>query len=375
MSRRVLTFGFPHGRKFLTGGWSRQRQSFYGRDLSLDSVAPNEARDHYVIGIDAGGTNTRCALATLDGTVVGTGSGPGANPNSGGDPENALYTALDEATRGVDRSKVAAGVFGIAGAGAAGRPLLLSASRKAWGELGMKGEPEVFTDIAINFASGTAASCGIVVFAGTGAGAAVVSDGEILRRADGYGYLLGDEGSAVWIGRCGAKAALSAMDGRGAPTVLAEEVPRALLGSEVLADLMPRRLAMAGRGLPPAGPRPYSPLLTQAIVKEVYGRPPASIGRLGPVVSRAAEAGDEVAMKIVEEAADWLLMDVDAVRPALPEPDAATAPVVMAGSVLGRGPVARLVGEGLRERFGVEPQQAGDGAAGAARMAIRRLAG
>ena len=329
-----------------------------------------------MIGIDAGGTNTRCALATLDGTVIGTGTGPGANPNSGGDPETALHTALSEATEGVDRSGVAAGVFGIAGAGAAGRPLLLSASRKAWRALGMKGEPEVFTDIAINFASGTDASRGIVVFAGTGAGAAVIQDGEIVRRADGYGYLLGDEGSAVWIGRCGAKAALSAMDGRGAPTVLAETIPRALLGSEVLADLMPRRLVLAGSGQEPVPEpsRPYSPLLSQAIVKEVYGRPPAAIGRLGPVVSEAAEAGDEVALKIVEEAADWLLMDVDAVRPALPEPDAPAAPVVMAGSVLSRGPVARLVREGLRERFGDDPSPAGDGAAGAARMAVRRLA-
>lgn len=372
MSRRLLTFGFPHGRKFLTTSLSRQRQSSYGRGPAADSVALNGTSAPYVIGIDAGGTHTRCALTTPDGTVVGTGTGPGANPNSGGDPQAALYTALREATAGVDRSRVAGGVFGIAGAGAAGRPLLLEASRKAWRKLGMRGEPEVFTDIAINFASGTDDSCGIVVFAGTGAGAAVIQDGEILRRADGYGYLLGDEGSAVWIGKRGAKAALSAMDGRGAPTVLAETIPRALLGSEVLADLMPRRLVLAGSGRP-AGvpePRPYSPLLSQAIVKEVYGRPPAAIGRLGPVVSEAAEAGDEVAMKIVEEAADWLLMDVDAVRPSLPD---AAAPVVMAGSVLGEGPVARLVGAGLRERFGTEPRRAGDGATGAARMAARRL--
>jgi glucosamine kinase len=199
------------------------------------------------------------------------------------------------------------------------------------------------------------------------------------RGADGYGYLLGDEGSAVWIGRSGARAALSAMDGRGAPTVLTEMIPRALLGSEVLADLMPRALVMAGsgQGAPPGPGVPdaqYSPLLTQAIVKEVYGRPPASIGRLGPVVSEAAEAGDEVAMKIVEEAAAWLLMDVDAVRSVLPDgPE--SHPVVMAGSVLSKGPVARLVRAGLLERFGDEPSMAGDGAVGAARMAARRLVG
>ncbi|WP_460368822.1 N-acetylglucosamine kinase [Actinocorallia lasiicapitis] len=326
----------------------------------------------YVIGIDAGGTHTRCALATLDGTVVGAGQGPGANPNSGGDPETALFTALREATDGIDPSAVIGGVFGIAGAGAAGRPVLVSASQKAWSSLGMQGEPEVFTDIAINFASGTPATTGIVVFAGTGAGAAVIRDGEIVRRADGYGYLLGDEGSAVWIGRQGVKAARSEMDGRGAPTILSDLVPRALLGQAAMAELSPRprlQLVSAGpaRHFPPSSPS----LLPQAILKEVYGKPPAALGRIGPVVSAAAETGDPVACRIVQEAADWLLMDVDAVRPALDDPH---APVVLAGSVLSNGPVADLVRSGLQSRFSTPPTPAGDGAAGAARMAIRRLA-
>ncbi|GAA3232190.1 N-acetylglucosamine kinase [Actinocorallia longicatena] len=336
----------------------------------MDLVSPNTdslSDAAYVIGIDAGGTHTRCALATLDGTVVGAGKGPGANPNSGGDPETALFTALREATDGIDPTCVIGGVFGIAGAGAAGRPTLVSASQKAWSALGMSGEPEVFTDIAINFASGTPAATGIVVFAGTGAGAAVIQDGEIIRRADGYGYLLGDEGSAVWIGREGVKAALSAMDGRGTPTILSDLVPRALLGAAVMAELSPRHLVLAGSGHDlPVGPS----LLPQAILKEVYGKPPATLGRIGPVVSAAAETGDPVATRIVQEAADWLLMDVDAVRPALTDP---CAPVVLAGSVLTGGPVAEIVRTGLEARFGTAPALAGDGAAGAARMAIRRL--
>lgn len=338
----------------------------------VDLVRPNAESGPFVVGVDAGGTHTRCALATLDGTVIGAGSGPGANPNSGGDPETALLTALREATLGIDPSAVLGGVFGIAGAGAAGRPMLVSASQKAWSALGMTGEPEVFTDIAINFASGTAASSGIVVFAGTGAGAAVIRDGEIVRRADGYGYLLGDEGSAVWIGRQGVKAALAAMDGRGTPTILADLVPRALLGTAAMAERMERQLVLAGSGQDHCSGN-KSPLthLPQMILKEVYARPPAALGRIGPVVSAAAGSGDKVAQGIVEEAADWLLMDVDAVRPAL---DLRDAPVVMAGSVLTGGPVAEIVESGLRARFPAAPCVAGDGAAGAARMAIRRLA-
>src|SRR5436305_8154 len=73
--------------------------------------------------------------------------------------------------------------------------------------------------------------------AGTGAGAAVIDDGALVRRADGYGWLVGDEGSGVWIGTEAVRAALRAYDGRGAPTTLAESVPRLLLG-EAAAPLL-----------------------------------------------------------------------------------------------------------------------------------------
>ncbi|WP_353889537.1 BadF/BadG/BcrA/BcrD ATPase family protein [uncultured Thermomonospora sp.] len=377
----------------------------------------------YVIGVDAGGTKTRVAVLTLGGALAGSGTGPGANPNSGGDTVGALTTALSAALGDLDRSLVLNGVFGIAGAGSAGRPAAVAAAQRAWHAVGLSGSPAVVTDIAVAFAAGTDASEGIVVFSGTGAGAAVISDGTIVRRADGYGYLVGDQGSAVWLGREAVRATLSALDGRGEPTLLAESVPRALLGPAAppllakgvpVPDLLPpenpdrgRAHAPPGRALalasarpraatvprprgpgdpghraamrqrppgrrPPAARRrpPADPALAQAIVKEVYGRSPAALGKLGPVVCAAAAAGDPVARNITEEASQWLLLAVDAVRPALTD---MCAPVVMAGSVLGDGPVADAVRDGLRQRFPAEPQRAGDGAVGAAGMALRRL--
>ncbi|MEW2357818.1 BadF/BadG/BcrA/BcrD ATPase family protein [Spirillospora sp. NPDC029432] len=407
----------------------------------------------YVIGIDAGGTKTRCVVLTLGGAEAGHGTGPGANPNSGGDTAGALTTALREALADLDRSLVIGGVFGIAGAGAAGRPAAVAAARRAWSAAGLRGSPAVVTDIAIAFAAGTTAPKGIVVFSGTGAGAAVISDGAIVQRADGYGWLVGDEGSAVWLGREAVRAALAAYDGRGSPTVLTDAVPRALLGSAAPAvkepesarrrarhhraaalagsppgqstaslghgtsphsggrphPVAPAALAqgkatavlLAGGSGPPNGeprdvphvpsparppdPRPPAasqalscprpghapdPQLAQAVIKEVYGRPPAALGRLGPVVAAAAEAGDPVARRITAEAAEWLLRDVDAVRPALNDP---YAPVVMHGSVLRDGPVAEAVRNGLRDRFAADPRRAGDGAVGAASLALRRL--
>ncbi|WP_240489721.1 N-acetylglucosamine kinase [Actinomadura atramentaria] len=344
----------------------------------------------FVVGIDAGGTKTRCVVLTLGGVLAGTGTGPGANPNSGGDTAGALSEALNEALGSLDPTHVIGGVFGIAGAGSAGRPAAVAAARRAWQEAGLRGSPAVVTDIAVAFAAGTTAEKGIVVFSGTGAGAAVINDGAIVRRADGYGWLVGDEGSAVWLGREAVRAALAAFDGRGSPTLLTESVPRALLGPGAAGELTAHRhrgrhrraLALAGAApalsggggtavlIPRPSPPPPDPRLAQAIVKEVYGRPPAALGRLGPVVAAAAEAGDAVARRITEEAAAVLLRDVDAVRPAL---GGSFAPVVMHGSVLRDGPVAEAVRAGLRDRFAADPRRAGDGAVGAAGMALRRL--
>lgn len=351
----------------------------------------------YVVGIDAGGTSTRCAVVTPGGDVAGYGAGPGANHNSSADPVAALTNTLKAALTDLDKTLVVGGVFGMAGAGAAGRPACCRAASAAWHSLGLPGIPEVVTDIAVAFAAGTRAPAGIVVFAGTGAGAAVINDGRLVRRADGYGWLVGDEGSGVWLGREAVRAALAAYDGRGPRTVLADTVPRAMLGEQaaILAELetgtMMPDVYRGPVSWPGVGKMSSKSPLPQAIVKEVYGGRPAALGRLAPLVSEAADAGDPVAIAITEEAAHWLLADVDAVRPALADLDTAAEaaddglmssfaseesakyPVVTAGSVLGNGPVAEAVRDGLRKRFGNEPQPAGNGAVGAAGLALRHL--
>jgi glucosamine kinase len=323
-----------------------------------------------VVGVDAGGTHTRAAVVTLDGAVAGQGSGPGANPNSGGDTAQALTTALTAALGQVAPDRVRGGVFGIAGAGAAARPRVVAAAETAWRAAGLNGTPHVVTDIAVAYAAGTTEPAGVVVFAGTGAGAAVIHDGEIERRADAYGWLIGDEGSAVWIGRAAAVAAMRAYDGRGPATALAASVPRTLLGDAAA----PLVAALPAGVLPGTGEHRLAadPALPQAIIREVYSGPPAAIGALAPLVSAAAEDGDAVARGIVAEAAECLLRDVDAVRPALAG-HAAPHGLVVAGSLLERGPVADAVRAGLRSRFGADPDLAGEGTIGAARLAARRL--
>jgi glucosamine kinase len=350
---------------------------FYRHYVCSNPIGP------YVVGVDAGGTRTRAAIVTLDGVVAGYGTGPGANPNSGGgtadELTHALTTALTAAMEELDPTRVVNGVFGIAGAGAANRPRAVASATAAWAAAGIAGEPEVVTDIPVAFAAGSTEPLGIVIFAGTGAGAAVIDAGKIERRSDANGYLIGDEGSAVWIGREGVRAAMRAYDGRGRATVLAETVPRALLGAAaepLLAGLDPAVVTPSGE--PTAGRTWSGPDLPQAIIRKVYAERPASIGTVAPQVSSAAEEGDAVAADIIAGAVGHLLEDVDAVRPALEDlltarKGAAGFGLVAAGSLLERGPVADGVREGLVSRFGVEPTPAGDGALGAARLAAQRV--
>ncbi|TMZ49019.1 N-acetylglucosamine kinase, partial [Klebsiella pneumoniae] len=189
--------------------------------------------------------------------------------------------------------------------------------------------------IAVAFASGSAASAGTVLIAGTGAVAAVVRDGAVVRRCDGYGWLLGDEGSAVWIALAGLRSVLAAIDGRGRPTVLGDRLAEALK---------------------------VTPGDARQIVRAVHSRPPAELGALAPEVTLAASGGDAVAEGIVADAAARLLTNLESVAPR----PMGTAPVVLAGALLAGGPVADAVQAGLRARHGVAALSATDGAAGAA---------
>jgi glucosamine kinase len=301
-----------------------------------------------VVGVDAGATTTRCVVATVDGVIVGRGAAGGANHNSsGGDIAERLKAAMGQAMSDIDRRAVVAGVLGAAGSAGAGRAIFGTASAVAWRDLGLNGDAVAVTDVEVAFAAGTAGTDGVLLLSGTGALAARFAGGGLARRCDGYGWLLGDDGSAVWIGLRGLRAVLAALDGRGEPTTLVGPA------AEMFALAAGTDEEMA-----------------QALLSAAFACPPAELGRFAPHVDVAAERGDPVARRIVAAAAAKLLHAFDTVEP---QPG---QPVVLAGSVLlSPGPVARAVHDGLAERAVDGVQQARDGAAGAAALALARLTG
>jgi N-acetylglucosamine kinase-like BadF-type ATPase len=287
----------------------------------------------------------------VDGEVVARGGAARDNHRStGGRPADALTRALRAALSTVDATRIAGGVVGAAGAGAAGRAAAQRASRAAWRAAGLAGEVVTVTDLEVADAAGTPAAAGLLLLAGTGAVAAAIRDGVVRHRCDGYGWLLGDEGSAVWIGREGLRAVLAAIDGRAAPTALTGLITAHLTGADA-----------------PAGADAHA----QALLAAAYAMPPAGLGALAPLVGAAAAEGDPAAREITDAAVDRLLHALSTVAR---HGDATT--VVLSGSVLlAPGPVGEGVRVRVRKMLGVAPCLARDGATGAAVLALARLSG
>ncbi|MET4224420.1 N-acetylglucosamine kinase [Oerskovia enterophila] len=155
---------------------------------------------------------------------------------------------------------------------------------------------------------------GAVVAVGTGAIALGTDLRDVWRRTDGWGHLLGDLGSASWIGAHGLRAALAAHDGR------------ATGGSRPLLAAAQARF----------GPVPTWPaqLYTRADRAQV-------LGSFTPDVAAAAAAGDPASVQILTEAGRHLAETLAAaLAPGLPPLAAATGGVLAAGPSL-TGALAR----------------------------------
>lgn len=305
---------------------------------------------HVVLGADIGGTATRVVLAGPDGSVHGAGRAGGGNLRSSR-PEDvaahltaALRDALAAAGLGV---RIDAAHLGIAGAGDAGTAAARSVVARAWADAGAP-EPSVPVvvgdDLEIAFASAAHGVDGLLLLAGTGAVAGRIQGGRVVARCDGMGWLLGDEGSAVWLGLGALRAVAADLDGRGPATALTAAVLDAL--------------GVAGA----TGQDPR-----QALIGAAYGAAPSTYGRLAPLVTAAAGAGDATARTLVAAGAAALLRT--AAR-AASRVDDAPAEVVVAGALLtADGSLRDAVLPGLRAAYGAPVREAVAPVAGAVALA------
>jgi N-acetylglucosamine kinase-like BadF-type ATPase len=250
----------------------------------------------HVIGIDAGGTKTVCLLAAGDGSIVAEARGPGANLHAAGElavekvlhdvMERAIDDAAGDARHGAATPQdlvPAAICLGIAGVD---REDEMRTVRAIMRRIGYKSRVVVVNDALIGLVAGARDDPGIVIIAGTGSIVYGRNGGGEAARAGGWGHMIGDEGSGYWIGREALAAVMRAGDGRGPATALTGDI------------LVFFNVADVSR-----------------LPRIVYDResPRASVAALGPIVQRAAVRGDAVAMRILERAAEELVLGAQSV--------------------------------------------------------------
>ncbi len=168
----------------------------------------------YYIGIDGGGTKTIGLLCNQDGVILAKSTAGSTNLKSRSekDVRAAIHVVVTELTSGLKGGELE-GVF-VSTAGGDREEDQKRWKRWAMERLpGFDGELEVRNDAYGALASGTFSMEGTVLIAGTGSIAYAIDSGKT-RRAGGWGYLFGDEGSGYDIGQQALRTVAMMNDGR-----------------------------------------------------------------------------------------------------------------------------------------------------------------
>ncbi len=270
--------------------------------------------DGLILAIDVGQTSTKSLLAWRDGRVVGHGEGGPANHfhARGGVARNrsAIHDAVRSAyaAAGLTPGSLTSVALGVTGLhrDSPGIAIVEDIVREVV-------EPctvNVYPDYVMNLVGASRGEWGVAVIAGGGSIAYGMSRDRLREGiAGGFGYLLGDEGSAFDIGRRAVMAAARASDGRDEGTVL-ETIVRA----------------------------EFSLISMLEIIRVVYdaGFSRDRLSRLAPRVVDAAKDGDMVAHRILIHAARELARTSVAVVRRIAEPGEGV-PVYVTGGVFGAG--------------------------------------
>jgi N-acetylglucosamine kinase-like BadF-type ATPase len=229
------------------------------------------------LGIDGGQTKTVAVIGNENGKVLGWGKGGPSNHirEKGGKKRfrEALLVSIREAMKdgGLGEVVFHSAYLGISGA----CDEMLRIARRI-----IKAE-QIFLegDALLALASCTLGKEGVVIIAGGGSVAFGMNKNGEMASAGGWGYFMGDEGSAFWIAKEGINRATKAVDGRGKQTSILQN----LLSHFNIPDLHTlHRLIYSGK----------------------ISRP--EIAGAAEAVLKSAKEGDEVALEICKRAGEEL---------------------------------------------------------------------
>ncbi|HEX8248073.1 MAG TPA: BadF/BadG/BcrA/BcrD ATPase family protein [Pyrinomonadaceae bacterium] len=228
------------------------------------------------LGVDGGGTKTHIVLLDAENTIVGEAFSGASNPLRVGIEKAAanIFAAVDTAcdNAGLNQGDIIAIECGLAGVRRADLRQIL---RRLVSQRFRVKAVEVITDAEIALFAATQGKEGLCVIAGTGSVCIGQNAKDEKAIAGGWGPLAGDEGGGAGIARRALQAVAKASDGRGQLTNL----------SELAVDYF-----RAGR-LEDLSVAIYAPQIDNARI--------AGFARL---VIETAQAGDRVAISVLDEA-------------------------------------------------------------------------
>jgi N-acetylglucosamine kinase len=281
-----------------------------------DGVRDSEFNDNtdWVLGIDGGGTKTVCLVMDETGSIAGRGEAGPSNYQTIGlaAARESISQAIASAVDALPGVAIAGIGVGLAGVGRRADVQVVQGLVAGLYEesplpirWNLQSEGVVVThDCAIALVGGTGSASGVAIVAGTGSIAYGCNSQGVSKRAGGWGYRFGDEGSGYQIAIAGLRAAARSHDGRGPKTLLTDSLLD-YLNLNQLEDLI------------------------EVIYRRGWGV--TEIAALSPLVDRAAAAGDAIALQILEDAATELVLTTQTVASALFTPDQAFEVVTIGG--------------------------------------------
>jgi N-acetylglucosamine kinase-like BadF-type ATPase len=242
----------------------------------------------YFIGLDGGGTKTKCILTDENYNSIYECTGGPSNFLMLGTEKvsETIFNLINEAITNskINEDDLEAVLIGTTGAGL--KETFLNYSHQK--NLKLKNF-FVESDARIALEGAFSGKPGSILIAGTGSIMFGKDKNGVIHRVGGCGRFIGDEGSGFMIGRKGLIAVSKHLDGRGNPTLLTD-----FLRSEFNIDDLPT-------------------LITK-IYKENF-----DIASVTPFVIKAAEENDIACLKILEEESDELTLHVKAIHNLLKE--------------------------------------------------------
>ena len=258
-----------------------------------------ENRPHYLLGIDGGGTKTVFRLTDTSGKTVSTVYKGASNPNDIG-MGNAIAVLRDgiaEACGEIPKGQITA-FAGIAGGGMSGNNAdILRRFFEEFAFFAFENGSDIENLLALSSEEKR-----VLVIMGTGFIVYAVNVEE-RKRISGWGQLFDEGGSGYTLGRDAIAAVLSAGDGSGKETLMT-----ALLE------------AKTGES-------------AEAHLTEFYRGGKRYIAEFAPLVFRAAEQNDPIALAILEKNTRFAAEKINAALAFLSPSDSDEIPVLFAGGI------------------------------------------